>query len=79
MPGRMTTTRAFRCEDMISFNNIISDAWTETFSVPSHSYGHLIPFLDYSKDKEHPKRRLKGYVMRKLKVMAFFGTVTRRR
>lgn len=61
----MTTTRAFRCEDMFSFNNINLDAWTETYNV-SFYYHYLSTFPEYFKAEEHPNGRLMGYVMGKI-------------
>ncbi|KAK7254026.1 N-terminal peptidyl-methionine acetyltransferase [Aureococcus anophagefferens] len=60
----MTTTRAFRCEDLFRFNNINLDALTETYNV-SFYYMYMSTWPDYFKVEEHPSGKLMGYIMGK--------------
>mmetsp|Transcript_7307 Transcript_7307/g.30267 ORF Transcript_7307/g.30267 Transcript_7307/m.30267 type:complete len:174 (-) Transcript_7307:168-689(-) len=60
----MTTTRAFRCEDLFRFNNINLDALTETYNT-SFYFQYLSRWPDYFKAEAHPSGRLMGYIMGK--------------
>ena len=74
----MTTTRAFRCEDLFRFNNINLDALTETYNV-SFYYMYMSTWPDYFKVEEHPSGKLMGYIMGKARARARSGTATSRR
>ena len=60
----MTTTRAFRCEDLFTFNNINLDSLTETYNM-SFYYMYLSTWPDFFKVEQHPSGNLMGYVMGK--------------
>ena len=60
----MTTTRVFRCEDLLKFNNVNLDALTETYNM-SFYYFYLSKFPEYFKAEVHPSGRLMGYIMGK--------------
>mmetsp|Transcript_23162 Transcript_23162/g.71196 ORF Transcript_23162/g.71196 Transcript_23162/m.71196 type:complete len:174 (+) Transcript_23162:98-619(+) len=60
----MTTTRAFRCEDLLRFNGVNLDALTETYNM-SFYYVYVSKFPEYFRAVEHVTGRLMGYVMGK--------------
>mmetsp|Transcript_9295 Transcript_9295/g.19658 ORF Transcript_9295/g.19658 Transcript_9295/m.19658 type:complete len:174 (-) Transcript_9295:196-717(-) len=60
----MTTTRAFRCEDLFKFNNVNLDPLTETYNC-SFYYQYLATWPEYFLIQESPSGRTMGYIMGK--------------
>mmetsp|Transcript_7668 Transcript_7668/g.21840 ORF Transcript_7668/g.21840 Transcript_7668/m.21840 type:complete len:174 (-) Transcript_7668:351-872(-) len=60
----MTTTRAFRCEDLFKFNNINLDVLTETYNTGFY-YQYLATWPEYFQVQQAPCGRLMGYIMGK--------------
>ncbi|XP_064411822.1 N-alpha-acetyltransferase 20 isoform X4 [Latimeria chalumnae] len=61
---KMTTLRAFTCDDLFRFNNINLDPLTETYGIPFYLQ-YLAHWPEYFVVAEAPGGELMGYIMGK--------------
>ena len=60
----MSTARRFRCRDLLRFNEVNLDAFTETYHMSFYAF-YLSTYPEYYMTEEHCTGRLMGYVMGK--------------
>ncbi|CAB1119592.1 unnamed protein product [Ectocarpus sp. 8 AP-2014] len=60
----MSTTRRFRCDDLLKFNNVNLDVLTETYNMPFYLQ-YLTTWPEYFLIKESPDGTPMGYIMGK--------------
>lgn len=61
----MTTIRPFRCDDVLRFNNVNLDKWTETYS-PSYYMTYMATWPSLTLTAETHDGRVAGYLLGKM-------------
>lgn len=73
----MTTIRPFRCSDMLRFNNVNLDQWTETYN-PGYYFTYMGTWPSLTLTAETSDGRVAGYLLAKVegKAREWHGHVT---